>query len=202
MGYWGTSRSGESFAAGVNDDGSEMLWGDAPADALDEGIVRLVTRLRLDLGRFPTVEEVDAVKATAPEMVAAIVEASKAFRRDIERDPSDAEIAAGLAFSDTEISLDSIVRADVVVGDSITWAVMRDNGFYKEIDYIAGGEVTAIVEQEFDGYNGVAYSRPFYEVLHDGVSVLVDCSYANKVLPGDKTVEEINAERDARSNNK
>jgi hypothetical protein len=77
-----------------------MVFGDAPAGALAEGLNSLIERLAADLGRIPTVEEVDALKSSAPEVLAAIEEARKVFRCDMGRDPSAEEIAAGLAFVD------------------------------------------------------------------------------------------------------
>ena len=60
MGYWNTSPTGESFAEGTNPDGSEMLWGDAPADHIDDALVKVIAAFRADLGRAPTVEELVA----------------------------------------------------------------------------------------------------------------------------------------------
>ena len=203
MGYWSTSLSGASLQlfGDVNPDGSEMLWGDAPADQIDTGVDNLITRLRIDLDRFPTVAEIDAVKATAPEMIAAIAEARKVFAEDIERDATDGEIAAGLAFADTEISLDSAMRRDIVVGDPITWAVMRSagDGPWLEIDYIAQADVEEIAERDaIATWSGRPYINRVYVVRHQGELIDVERAYATKVLPGDKSIEEINAEREAR----
>lgn len=58
MGYWATSLSGGSlqFVGDPNPDGTEMLWGDAPADRIDAGLDALIRRLAADLGRHPTVD--------------------------------------------------------------------------------------------------------------------------------------------------
>lgn len=204
MGYWSTSLSGASLQlfGDVNPDGSEMLWGDAPADRIDEGVSNLITRLRLDLDRWPTVAEIEAVKSTAPEMITAIAKARKVFAEDIERDATDGEVAAGLAFSDTEIALDSEMRRDIVVGDPISWAVMRQaNGPWLEIDYIAQAEVLEIAERDaVASWSGRPYTSRVYVVRHNGELIDVERAYATKVLPGDKSVEQINAERNARNN--
>lgn len=196
MGYWGTSATGESFAYGTNPDGSEMLWGDAPADAIDAGLDRLIIRLREELGRFPTVAEVDAVKATAPEMVKAIATASASFTDDIGRSPTDGEITAGLAFSDTGISVDEAQRRDIAVGDTVSWAVMRTVGFFAEVDRIAYAVVEGIAEREaVSSWSGQPYTKVVY-VVRDGDTVVdVERGYASKVLPGDPTVDEVNARR-------
>lgn len=201
MGYWATSLTGASLQnfGDLNPDGSEMLWGDAPADRIDDGLHKLIIRLRDDLGRFPTVAEVDAVKATAPEMTKAIADAILVFHDDIERQPTDGEITAGLAFADTEISLDSAMRADIRVGDKITWPVWRDAGFGREIDHIAEGIVAQIGTREAEGMGGT-YQQACYEVVdRDGKAHTVDRHWATKVLPGDKSIDEINAERKAAS---
>lgn len=204
MGYWAASLSGESLQlfGDVNPDGSEMLWGDAPADRIDTGVDNLITRLRLDLDRWPTAAEIDAVKDTAPEMVAAIAEAREVFAQDIERDATDGEVAAGLAFADTEIALDSAMRRDIVVGDPISWAVMRQaDGPWLEIDYIAQADVEEIAERDaVSSWSGRPYTSRVYVVRHQGELIDVERAYATKVLPSDKSVEDINAERKAREN--
>jgi len=202
MGYWSTSLSGASLQlfGDVNPDGSEMLWGDAPADRIDEGVSNLITRLRIDLGRFPTVAEVDAARDDSPEMDTAIAKAREVFAQDIERPATDGEIAAGLAFADTEISLDSEMRRDIVVGDPISWAVMRQaDGPWIEIDYIAQADVLEIAERDaVASWSGRPYISRVYVVRHNGELLDVERAYATKVLPGDKSIEQINAEREDR----
>jgi hypothetical protein len=109
MGYWSTSLEGHSLQmfGDLNPDGSEMIWGDSPADALSAGLSRLIQRMHTELGRYPTVAELDAVKTTAPEMVEAITEAEAVFTADVGRPPTPGEITAGLAFADSEIALES-----------------------------------------------------------------------------------------------
>lgn len=58
MGYWTTDKSGNSFA--VNEDGPEMLWGDAPADIVDDALDQIVNAFREDVGRKPTKAELHA----------------------------------------------------------------------------------------------------------------------------------------------
>lgn len=203
MGYWASSMTGASLqlVGDLNPDGTEMLWGDAPADKLDAGLDELIRRLRVDLGRFPTVDEIEAVKATAPEMVEAIAKARKVFAADIEREATDGEVAAGLAFSDTRISLDSVMRADIVAGDVIRWAVMRpaQDGPWDEIDHTAEAIVESIEErQAVSSWTDKTYTKVVYVVTLDGVKTDVDRAYASKVLPGDKPVDEENAAREAR----
>jgi hypothetical protein len=202
MGYWATSLSGESLQlfGDVNPDGSEMLWGDSPADRIDEGVHNLITRLRLDLGRFPTVAEVREARDESPEIADAIVKAREVFAQDIERPATEGEVAAGLAFCDTEIALDAEMRRDVIVGDTITWAVMRQAaGPWLEIDYIAQADVLEIAERDaISSWSGRPYLSRVYVVRHGGELIDVDRAYATKVLPGDKSIEDINAEREAR----
>lgn len=60
MGYWTTNTEGHSFAEGTNPDGSDMIWGDAPADVMDVALKRIIRDFRKDLGRAPTLEELKA----------------------------------------------------------------------------------------------------------------------------------------------
>jgi hypothetical protein len=194
MGYWGTSATGDSLRpdGDRNPDGSEMLWGDSPADRIDSGVSDLITRLRLDLGRFPTVAEVDAAFDDSAEIADAVAGAREAFAHDIGRDATDGEVAAGLAFSDTKIALDSMVRADIVVGDTVRWALFRESGPYHEIDRVVDAVVESIEERDATSWTGSTYTKVVYVVTLDGAKVDVDRDYASKVLPGDPTVEEIN----------
>lgn len=64
MGWWDTNKQGESFA---KEPEVEMLWGDAPADILDDAIVNIVKVFQRDLGRKPTVDELIAgMRFSAP----------------------------------------------------------------------------------------------------------------------------------------
>ena len=164
-----------------------------PADWIDSGVSDLITRLRLDLGRFPTVAEVDAAFGDSAEIADAVAGAREVFARDIGREATDGEVAAGLAFSDTEIALDSALRADIIVGDTIRWALFRDSVFYSEVDRTVDAAVEAIEERDaVSSWTGAKYTRVVYVVTLDGARVDVDRAYASKVLPGDPTVEEIN----------
>ncbi len=144
MGYWNTSRDGTSFAEGRNADGSEMLWGDAPADAIGDGMDALVKRLRKELGRYPSVEEIDSLKFgdavhhVAPEIVKAIRRAEKVFREDIGREMTLAELTAGLRFSDTSLHLEMTQERDYAPGDLVRFAKQDGNGRHVRLD--AAGE--------------------------------------------------------------
>ena len=201
MGYWAASPHGTSLqlVGGRNPDGSEMLWGDAPADYIDDGIHKLIDRLKGDLGRFPSVAELDAARPDAPEMLKAVAKAKKVFARDIEREATDGEIAAGLAFSDSEIALDSEIRADINVGDTISFALWRDTGFCREIDKVVAGEMISEFFVTKTGFLGGEYEELHYLVrLPDGSEHKIPKAYASKVLPGDRSVDERNAERESR----
>lgn len=198
MGYWNTSPTGQSFARGVNEDGSEMLWGDAPADRIDEGVHAVITRLRLDLGRFPTLGELDEARVDAPEMAEAVAKARKVFAEDIEREATDAEVAAGLRFSDSGIALDSEIRADIKPGDVIRFALWRQDGDgWTVVDHTEDGVVKEIAERDaVNPWSGRTYTQVVYVVDRGGADHDVDREYASKVLPGDRSVEEENAARE------
>lgn len=53
MGYWNQNKQGHSFA---KEDG-EMVWGDGPADHIDDGIAQAIYRFTEDVGRPPTFDE-------------------------------------------------------------------------------------------------------------------------------------------------
>jgi hypothetical protein len=57
MGYWTQNKQGHSFAT---NDGEEMTWGDAPADAVDNALDAITRAFATDLGRFPTRKEIEA----------------------------------------------------------------------------------------------------------------------------------------------
>lgn len=122
MGYWYTEPGGASmFApAGIlNADGSDMRWGDQPADELCAGLAALIERLRRELGRFPGIAEIEAQKRTAWEMRRALRAATAAFRQDLGRSPSRWEIEAGLNFADAAIALESALTAELAAGDTV-----------------------------------------------------------------------------------
>jgi len=201
MGYWSTSLDGASLQlyGDLNPDGSEMLWGDAPADRIDSGIDSLIGRLRDELGRFPSVEEVDAVKDSAPEMLDAIAAAREVFAQDVEREMSDGELAAGLLFADTALALDFAIRRDIQIGDSIRFGVFRDCGFFREIDRVADAVVEFASTRTAEGILGPVDVPVFLAREADGTLHTVDVSYASKVLPGDESVDEVNDKREQRS---
>ena len=55
MGYWSQGEAGDSF----NMD-SDLVWGDAPADVMDEAIDKIVRIFQEDVGRLPTQNELVA----------------------------------------------------------------------------------------------------------------------------------------------
>lgn len=56
MGWWNATRDGLSLQ--VEDTG--LLWGDGPADAMDDALSEIVTVFKESVGRNPTKEEVRA----------------------------------------------------------------------------------------------------------------------------------------------
>lgn len=58
MGWWTQNTEGHSFT--TNEDGTELWWGDAPADALDNAIDEIVAAFEGSFGRRPTKDEVRA----------------------------------------------------------------------------------------------------------------------------------------------
>jgi hypothetical protein len=57
MGYWSTNEQGVSFAAA---EGDQMIWGDAPADIMDEALEDVVKTFADGVGRRPTKAEIRA----------------------------------------------------------------------------------------------------------------------------------------------
>ena len=57
MGYWSTNSQGHSF---TDDESGDMMWGDAPADAMDAALTEIIASFRSDLGRAPSLEELKA----------------------------------------------------------------------------------------------------------------------------------------------
>lgn len=58
MGYWSQNEQGASFADAEN--GEDMIWGDQPADVVDDALNRIVAVFMQDVGRVPSVSEVRA----------------------------------------------------------------------------------------------------------------------------------------------
>ena len=127
MTHW--SHSGIAFTEGHDD--AEILWGYPPADKIDEGIQRLIARLYAELRRYPIVAEIDAQiygPTTAPEIVEDIAKAARVFREDVGRDPTPAEVQAGLLLADTDAALFTYLELDIQVEDRVMWAERDDNG--------------------------------------------------------------------------
>lgn len=59
MGWWTTNEEGHSFAP-VEDSDSELMWGDGPADHMDDALAAIIAEYRRDLGRAPSLEELKA----------------------------------------------------------------------------------------------------------------------------------------------
>lgn len=56
MGYWSTNETGNSLVV----ENTGMVWGDAPADAMDEAIAVISKAFKNDVGRLPTKAEIRA----------------------------------------------------------------------------------------------------------------------------------------------
>lgn len=56
MGYWSTDAEGHSFA--THD--PELVWGDSPADIMDDALAQIVKVFKQDVGREPSKAEVIA----------------------------------------------------------------------------------------------------------------------------------------------
>ena len=55
MGWWGQDSEGRSLQ-----EGTELVWGDGPADTLDEALAEIDKQFVSAWGRVPTVEELTA----------------------------------------------------------------------------------------------------------------------------------------------
>lgn len=98
---------------------------------IEEAIQRLVARLYGELRRYPTVAEIDERTygpTTAPEILKGIAKAARIFREDVGRDPTPAEVQAGLLTADTEAALFTYLELDIQIGDRVMWAERDDNG--------------------------------------------------------------------------
>jgi len=125
------SHSDTNFTEGHTATGTELLWGYPPAAMIEEGIQRLIARLYAELRRHPTVAEIDEQiygPNPAPEIVEAMANAARVFREDVGRDPSPAELQAGLLLADTEATLFTYLELEIQVGDRVMWAECDDNG--------------------------------------------------------------------------
>jgi hypothetical protein len=125
------SHSGANFAEAHTENGAKLLWGDPPAAMIEEGIQRLIARLYTELRRHPTVAEIDEQTygpTAAPEIVEAMANAARVFREDIGREPTRAEVQAGLLLADTQVALFTYLELEIQVGDRVMWAERDDNG--------------------------------------------------------------------------
>jgi hypothetical protein len=129
MTHW--SHGGINFIEGHNVIGAELLWGEPPAAMIEEGIQRLIARLYTELRRHPTVAEIDErvyCPRPAPEIVEAMAKAARVFREDVGRDPTRAELQAGLVLADTQGALFTYLELEIQVGDRVIWAERDDHG--------------------------------------------------------------------------
>lgn len=55
MGYWRSAPNGASFAQD-----SDLVWGDHPADIMDDAIERIVGAFLEDVERVPKIDEIRA----------------------------------------------------------------------------------------------------------------------------------------------
>lgn len=143
MGYWYTEPGGASMFAPVgtvNADGTDMRWGDGPSDELCAGLDALITRLRAELNRYPSIAEVNAQKRTAWEMRRALRAAATMFREDLGRPPSRGEVEAGLNFTDTAIALQAAVSADISAGDIVGLSAPGHEGAHAVVEDIDLGD--------------------------------------------------------------
>jgi hypothetical protein len=98
---------------------------------IEEGIQRLIARLYDELHRHPTVSEIDAHiygSTAAPEIVEGMANAAMVFREDLGRDPTLAELQAGLVLADTQAALVTYLELEIQIGDRVMWAERDDNG--------------------------------------------------------------------------
>lgn len=56
MGYWSTNEDGVSFDEAES--GEDMVWGDQPADIIDDALGQVALTFLHDVGRLPTRKEV------------------------------------------------------------------------------------------------------------------------------------------------
>jgi hypothetical protein len=125
------SQSGTNFAEGHGANGTELLWGEPAAAMIEEGIQRLIGRLYSELRRHPTVAEIEKQvygPTAAPEIVEAMANAARVFREDLGRDPTPAEMQAGLLLADTQGALFTYLELEIQVGDRVMWAERDDKG--------------------------------------------------------------------------
>lgn len=60
MGWWEHGLEGHSFVRSSDDDDNLMMWGDGPADEIDNAIHRIKIEFLRDLGRMPSKQEIIA----------------------------------------------------------------------------------------------------------------------------------------------
>jgi hypothetical protein len=102
MGYWSTDAEGNSFS---DNPGEKLIWGDAPADDLDQCLHEVYDMFggvpsRVELDDMFTLATQGAGEAPVVLMLqVGLSHAIDAFHADWDRDPSMAELRAGFLFS-------------------------------------------------------------------------------------------------------
>jgi hypothetical protein len=79
----------------------------------------------------PTVAAIDEHiygPTMAREIVEGMANAARIFRQDIGRDPTAAELQAGLLLADTHVAMFTYLELEIQVGDRVMWAECDDNG--------------------------------------------------------------------------
>ena len=60
MGWWEHGEGGLSFVKSDNDPNNKMVWGDEPADIIDNALFRITAAFVKELGRMPSRKEIIA----------------------------------------------------------------------------------------------------------------------------------------------
>jgi hypothetical protein len=110
---------------------TDLVWGEPPAALIDEAAQRLIARLYDELHHHSSVAEIDENiygPTMAREIVEGLANAARVFREDIGRDPTPAELQAGLVLADTPGALSTYLELEIQVGDRVWWAERDDNG--------------------------------------------------------------------------
>lgn len=58
MGYWEMGKGGASFESDTDDPADQMIWGDQPADTIDNAISEIKIAFLRDVGRMPSKSEI------------------------------------------------------------------------------------------------------------------------------------------------
>jgi hypothetical protein len=106
MGWWGQSTDGTSFA------GEDLVWGDGPADIVDNALDKIAEEFRANWGRDPWREEILSgvnfsarVRFKSLEEATLVAEFDVSQLSDAERDQLALELAAQAERSDAHPSV-------------------------------------------------------------------------------------------------